>query len=338
MKLLRTALASAPLFALAGLALSASFGGGCAKASDTTSVDADQGCNEQAAAICKKLSDCDGFALQAAYGDQLTCAGQQKQACLALLQADGTSRNPNQAGDCATALRAQTCDDYVAGVPIPACAIQPGSLAGGKACIDSAQCASAYCRVTSTSVGACGLCSTNPPAKEGETCNGATPCDVGLACSGGAAPTCVGIGASGSECGPSSPCAGGSTCVFSAGDGGSSVGKCVPLGTQGSSCNVTSAPCDSSQGFACDPASKTCLPVTLAPSDQDCDNNVTLCAAGTCRASPEAGPEAGADEPRICIPTSIVGSSCDVVAGPDCMPPALCTGHTCTIKQASTCH
>jgi hypothetical protein len=27
-----------------------------------------------------------------------------------------------------------------------------------------------------------------------------------------------------------------------------------------------------------------------------------------------------------------------VLAGPDCMPPAQCTEHVCTIKQASSCH
>jgi len=334
---LRIFLASAPLFIAAGVAITVGVGGGCAKASDT-SVTTDQGCNEQATAVCKKLSDCDPFALQSLYGDETTCDGQQKQECLALLQAEGTSRTASQAGDCATALRAQSCDDYTSNTAIAACATQPGALAGGKACIDDAQCTSAYCRVTSTSPGACGLCSTNPPAKEGETCSGSTPCGVGLSCSGGATPTCVGIGTSGSECSASSPCTAGSTCIFSVGDGGSSVGSCVAQGTQGSSCDAVSAPCNSSQGFACDPASHQCASITLAPSDQGCDNDLTQCAAGTCRASPEAGPEAGADEPRICIPAATVGGECDVVAGPDCMPPALCTQHVCTIKQASSCH
>ncbi|MEO7111554.1 MAG: hypothetical protein ABI183_14030 [Polyangiaceae bacterium] len=302
----------------------------------------DQGCNEQAAAICKKINDCSPFLLQSEYGDETTCSGQQKQACLALLQADGTSRTAGGASECASALRAQSCTDYAADTPLPACAAQPGSLTGGKPCIDDSQCTSAYCRVTSTSAGACGLCANNPAAQLGATCSGSTPCDVGLTCVGGEGGTiCAGLGQSGNACSADAPCAAGLICqtATSIGDGGftTTSGTCTALGSQGTTCSATLL-CDPTQGLACDPASKQCSAVTLAPSDQICDNDLTLCSAGTCRASPEAGPEAGPDDPRICIPSSTVGGECDVNAGPDCMPPAQCTQHVCTLKQASSCH
>jgi hypothetical protein len=341
---LRTFLASAPLLVVAGISITAfSIGSeaGCAKAADT-SVSTDQGCDDQATAICKKLNDCAPFILQSEYGDQTTCAGQQKQACLALLQAAGTSRTASGASDCATALRAQSCSDYTSGVALPACAAQPGALAGGTACIDDSQCTSTYCRVVSESAGACGLCANNPAAQLGGACSGATPCATGLICVGGeGGMLCAGLGQSGDSCSSDAPCASGFLCQTqsSEGDGGviTTTGTCTALGSQGVPCS-SEAPCDPTQGLACDPGSKQCAAVTLAPAGQACDNNLTLCAGGNCLASPEAGPEAGADEPRICIPAATVGSGCDVFAGPDCMPPAQCTEHTCTIKQASSCH
>jgi hypothetical protein len=315
---------------------------GCAKATDT-SIDTDQGCDDQATAICKKINDCTPFILQSEYGDQTTCAGQQKQACLALLQATGTSRTPSGASDCATALRAQSCSDFAASVPLPACAPTPGSLSGGTACIDDSQCTSAFCRVTSSSAGACGLCANNPAAQLGAACSGSTPCDVGLTCvanEGDGGSICAGLGESGDPCSDTAPCASGFYCNQTSvvGDGGftTTAGSCTALGASGASCS--SAPCDPSQGVACDPSSHQCAAITLAPAGQECDNDLTQCAGGTCRASPEAGPEAGPDEPRICIPAATVGSGCDVLAGPDCMPPAQCTEHVCTIKQASSCH
>lgn len=331
--------------AAAVLALSASLmlsGASCAKAQDNT-VTTDDGCNQQAAAICKKLSDCDSFALQQEFGDEVTCEGQEKQQCLALLSADGTGLTPGDSADCAVALRNQSCDDFNAGVALAQCGTKPGTLAGGKACIDSSQCQSGLCKVTSSSPGACGLCATNPPAKVGEACTNATPCDLGLVCAGG---FCASGGTSGFACGPTQPCASGFTCLaptvgdggfVPTGDGGTGA-TCVALGAGGASCNASTAPCNTEQGFACDPATRTCSQISLAPSDTECDNNLTQCVGGTCRASPEAGPEAGADEPRICIPAATIGGGCDVVAGPDCMPPGVCVNRVCTIKQSSACH
>jgi hypothetical protein len=340
----RTFLALAPILSVGGVALGLTIGigsqNGCAKANDT-SVTTDQGCDDQATAICKKINDCTPFLLQSGYGDITTCAGQQKQLCEALLQADGTSRTASAASDCATALRAQSCSDYTAEKALPQCAAKPGSLVGGKACIDDSQCTSTYCRIVSSSPGACGLCADNPAAQLGGACSNATPCDIGLSCGTGGldgGSLCVGLGASGDPCSATAPCAGGYACETSFVDeGGIATGECAALGTSGASCDSTT-PCDPEQGLACDPASKQCSTVTLAPSDQTCDNDLTLCSGGTCRASPEAGPEAGPDEPRICIPAATVGGECDVIAGPDCMPPAQCISHVCTIKLASSCH
>ncbi|MGH7285181.1 MAG: hypothetical protein ACRELY_26970 [Polyangiaceae bacterium] len=324
---------SAAFFALSGVS--------CAKAQDT-SIDVDQGCNEEAASICKKLSDCAPFLLQQEFGDEVTCDGQEKQECVAILQADGTGLTSNDASDCASGLRSQSCDDYNAGTLVPACGTKPGTLAGGKACIDSSQCTSGLCKVTSSSPGACGLCSVNPPGKAGDACTSATPCDLGLTCAGG---FCASGGTAGYSCSDTQPCDEGFACIapvvgdggFTSGDGGSGA-ACVALGTAGASCNAATTPCNTEQGFACDGASHQCSQIQLAPSDSDCDNNLNQCTGGTCRASPEAGPEAGPDEPRICIPAATVGQSCDVIAGPDCMPPAVCLNKTCTIKQSSSCH
>ncbi len=336
MKLARSFFAVFPLLAAsAGLASLALSEASCAKANDS-SASVNDGCNQQAAAICRKMSDCSQFRLQAVYGDEVTCEGQQKQECLSLLQADGTSRTPDQASTCASALRQQSCDDFVANVVIDGCEAQPGALSPGKACIDNAQCDTAFCKVTSSSAGACGVCGSKMASKSGEVCNATQPCETGLVCTGG---TCGAGGTTGYACDETTPCAPNYACMGSGaiGDGGVTKATCVALGTGGASCNQATAPCAEAQGFACDPAAKTCSPITLGASDDDCDNGVFQCSGGTCRASPEAGPEAGPDEPRICIPTAIIGSSCDVVAGPDCMAPAVCINRTCTIKTSAAC-
>ena len=313
MNLVRSFFAFLPIAgAAAALASLTVSGASCAKATDTSAT-VDDGCNQQAAAICRKMNDCSPFRLQATYGDEVTCEGQQKQECLSLLQAEGTSRTPDQASTCATALRQQACDQFVAGAAIDGCEAQPGTLAAGKACIDDAQCETAFCKVTSASAGACGVCATGT-AKSGGGNTAGFPCDESTGCAPGFA--CV---------------ASGTTL-----DGGATKSTCVALGTAGASC-ATGAGCDESQGFACDPASKTCAQITLDSDGDDCDNDLFQCSGGTCRASPEAGPDASADEPRICISTAIIGSACDVVAGPDCMAPAVCINRTCTIKTSAAC-
>jgi hypothetical protein len=299
---------------------------GCSSGASGSAVTAAQACGDFADAKCQKLQSCAPFLVQRDFGDLATCAARFQLVCPSGVAENGSTAMPGAVDTCARAFEAESCSaffaDYASSDNPPACALS-GSLPFGAACADDDQCASAFCRKVVPK--GCGVCATRSP--EGGACGSSSDCEpTGLTCVGG---SCIPMAVLGAACDPTTqPCGPLLYCPIS--------GACVALLGPGGTCDPNVGPeCDSNRAIYCNLIS-ICTQTQIAAVGDPCgstaDGAVTLCAAsGFCLTG-------GVSTSGMCEAAAPEGAACDVVAGPNCMPPAACLDNVCTIFNPATCH
>lgn len=274
-----------------------------------------EACAAFATAFCAQLSSCTPFALEVAYGDEGTCASRLTLACTPAFGATGTQGTPSDMEQCAAAVTAESCDDFLDNPQPSACAV-PGAAPAGAACGANAQCATTYCKPAAGTV--CGTCTAHAGA--GGACVVDADCAATLLCNGS---TCVGPGQLGAACSTTAPCLRTLTCIG---------GKCatpVPLN------GACSAPtdCDGSHGLYCNSNTKTCQQTQIAMDGQPCGvvgSSLVACSGGASCGN-ITNKQGTCHQP----------AADNAVCGPDisCLAPAICTTTArCTLPNPSVCH
>lgn len=214
------------------------------------------------------------------------------------------------ASRCLDAFAELPCTDVFAPTTLPGCddVFVPAVPAGG-ACAGRQECIDGVCEIGASCPGTCvalggagtscsggdcqddlicymGSCEAPHPA--GGACADDVDCERGLRC--GDEGTCEPLLADGAPCANNFECAGASVC---------SNGMCGPGAAEGEACETGFTPSVTCQvGLRCDPASETCVPVSLP--GEACAANVNCpatfwCDGGTCEPLPALGePCAGA--------------------------------------------
>ncbi len=307
---------------------------------------ADSACTDVAKARCDQRAVCtNSSGITRTFGDQATCLLREKLACSTALGAKGSGNTPARVEQCATALAAEACADFLAG-NAPAACVNMGTLTDGTGCAFPGQCSSTYC--TGLANAACGVCG-QPVAAGGDCSNGGT-CARGQTCyaAPGAANmtmSCITEAAAiGASCSRAMPCAAGLSCVGPLG----MAGSCMAAGSRPDvACDPTARTgpgCDRSIGLYCNATSKTCTTITFAADGAPCglgsDGNLIDCTGGACYGSVIGGamPMMG-----TCKADAPDGAACDSANGPGCLAPARCvttagsTAGTCTLSDATKC-
>jgi hypothetical protein len=288
-----------------------------ASACSDTEAPADPGkaCDEVASAMCDRLDQCSPPQLLALYGDRTTCLARMKLVCLPLLSAPGSKTTPATALQCASDIRAGSCDLYFTHSVPTSCLGVPGTLADGAACAAGPQCESTYCQLASGS--SCGTCARRSAAAG--PCSEESGCAPGLACAGG---SCVAFGGVGSACGPKQPCRRDLLCR--AGICGKPLEAAQPCDPLRQECNMVS-------GLYCG-KSKLCSQASTAKAGEPCGlldgGGVAICTGGATCTSLSGG---------LCQAAALDGAACDDQKGPHCLAPADCVGGICRIADPTAC-
>jgi hypothetical protein len=296
---------------------------------------AELACTQNAMARCTKLMACSPAELAARWGDVATCETRLALGCRAALAAPGTAATPTGTIQCADALTASACGDFLGKSPPPACLPPMGPTAAAGTCEFSGQCASGFCGVAATSL--CGACEPEPQV--GSSC-ATVDCGPTLTCVA-ATMTCENRVALSGACGKGLPCDVGLACV---GATAVAMGTCQAAPTTvGAVCDParkTGPDCSAVAGLTCDHATKQCVTQPLAAATMPCGliNNVEVRCTGpaTCVGAMGA-------QPGTCVAPAADGAACDSATGPDCETPARCvptaagTAGTCQLPGSKTC-
>jgi hypothetical protein len=253
-------------------------------------------------------------------GDLATCKERSTLGCVSRVTATGTNQKPSQVVECARAVAALSCETYLDFERWPeACAIPPGNLSDGAACIASAQCQGGHCAISNTEP--CGVCRAT--SRAGEACGVQADCLDLMPCVNG---VCVPHPKLGEPCDAKErACVAGLVCrnLDAAGEG-----ICEKLLSVGAPCDPRSPAgeeCDYTQSYACDPVARICG-VAADPfggvgapcgSSGEC-NAVSFCRGGVCRARPRDG--------ELCT-----------VGVMECVHPARCIHGLCTVRDSAVC-
>jgi hypothetical protein len=294
------------------------------KASDLHAISPLQACAAFAKAECAQVSACTPFTLALTYGDDATCEQRAALACAPALGVVGSTLTASQIDQCAQAIAAESCEQFLDNDQPSACTYT-GSLGPGATCGTDSQCQSGYCRLGLP--GACGACATRAqagqPGVDGgrPACLTDADCVATLVCAMG---TCVAPAPAGVACGLAQPCQRTLACVN---------GKCAPPVTLGGVCTLPTD-CDGAHGAACNTNTHTCVALGMARSGDPCgviNGLLTDCVGGaTCSG-------VNATLQGTCHPPAADNAPC----GPDigCMAPAACTsGARCTLPSPTNCH
>jgi hypothetical protein len=296
-------------------------------------VTADQACSDSAKATCTRLDQCRKNGVVNAYGDLGTCISRMKANCVTALAAADTGNSPAAVEACAMAQPSGTCQDFLQGKPVPACATAQGHRSNGAPCAFNAQCQSAFCAVPRGSL--CGSCANLPVA--GDPCTDVGNCGPNLDCT--PMKVCEPFVAGGGACdGQTLVCAPGQSCVIAAMQ---AMGTCQPAGKlAGDACDPkrqTAPGCDGTLGLFCASTLK-CTAVTYVKAGAACGNMAmntvdNVCQTGTCVAG----------MPSSCVALAKEGEACDTMTGPGCMNPGRCvtsgggTAGTCALPDPTQC-
>jgi hypothetical protein len=295
-----------------------------------------QACADDAYNRCSHLQTCSPTGVLHRYGSESVCQTTFEQYCEALLAAPSTGSTPAGIETCAQAISNWSCADYVTSQNAPPeCKFSTGPIANGGPCAFPGQCQSSFCAIPPGSP--CGTCAPAPRA--GDSCAQLASCGPGFTCTTDTQ-QCEVAGGQGAPCGTGAPCRDDMACVGSVPDAGT-PGTCqADVTTQGAPC--TSPPgCYFYGGLTCDPGSKQCAPIQLAPAGQPCGlvgGQQANCLAGECEGN--SGPT-----PGTCVTYPQLGQACDIASGPICMPPGRCivgsgsgTAGTCAVPDGTACH
>jgi hypothetical protein len=282
-----------------------------------------QACAEFARAECTQVATCTPFNMTLTYGDETTCEQRAVLACMPAIGAAGSTLTRAQVEQCAQAVKAETCEQFLDNDQPSACTYT-GSLPVGAACGTDSQCNTGYCRL---GLGACGTCAVRAQAGQAAldgglpSCFTDSDCVATLVCAMG---VCVGPSPAGAACSLQQPCQRTLACIG---------GKCAAPVPVGGACTFPTD-CDGAHGAACNTNTRTCVAIATATSGQPCgivNGGLTDCVGGaTC----------GNVNPTlqgICHQTAADNAPC----GPDigCMAPAVCAaGARCTLPNPAVCH
>jgi hypothetical protein len=167
-------------------------------------------CEETAPLYCRQFFTCRPDDARFVHGTEQACAIDEAMACRILGTLPGTEALAiDHWGACNRALSTASCDGYLLGTPLSACAYLPGTRAVGQGCIDGRQCVSRYCkrlpaRMESPSPDdryLCGSCAPTPAA--GDPCLAWEDCGHELACASG---KCTALQNEGGACTLSDEC------------------------------------------------------------------------------------------------------------------------------------
>ncbi len=276
-------------------------GGGAGGTSGETRA---QACAANAVAVAAKAARCTPFFVNRVHGSESAYRARLEQFC-GVLDLPGATWPPRPFKPCGDAIAALTCDDWLVGVSVPACAA-PGQLALGAPCATGAQCQSLFCDAPA---GGCGHCVKLPGARQ--TCYLGQYCDEGTACGG--AGTCVVPASAGAACTIDADCKSALICRnFS----------CVRRGIKDDPC-VGDADCDFNRGFLCNPNSHVCVASSTGAScRENPDASLQVCSASAiCRMD------------GSCLPAAADGAACSDTTGPLCVQPATCVNNRCVFPN-----
>jgi len=287
---------------------------------DAAALTVEEGCTQEADAICSALSGCATFWVQLFYGDKTTCVSRLTFSCKNDQMVNGITRTPDEMAACAQAVKSSSCPDLVASKFPAACQVKPGTLMNGIGCGSDWQCQSTYCNTNGQTCGACG-----PRAAAGGTCTTDDGCMTGMVCASG---HCVTPGVSGASCDPmKQPCRSDLYCT--------SASTCAPHVGAGASCADSASACDLFQGVACNPFNHVCETVAVAQGGAACgivNRTLTLCVA-----LDQCG-GATLTQPGVCASPAGDGEACgESNSGHNCIAPATCVNGVCRLPSATNC-
>ena len=286
-----------------------------ASSSSGGGVTAAEACDAVAAGVCSKLTSCSPFLVQIQYGDEAACRARNVITCPANFTAPGSTTTPEIAKACGDAIATISCDDLFERNLPAECDLNPGTLSNGDACGREVQCESKYCNNAGK---ACGVCAK--VASAGDACGESDDCAKGLICAQG---KCIVRGDAGASCDAATPCKATLAC---------SGGKCATPAGAGEACDMKDNNCDNLQGLSCNTMS-VCQKIKLAEPGEVCGlvgtDYIACSNGGHCKTD---GGMMG-----TCLAAADDGEACDAVAGPKCMPQAVCTSGLCTLNDGATC-
>jgi hypothetical protein len=280
----------------------------------------DAACTASGTARCDQEQKCEPATFDNAFADMPTCISREKASCLNALAAKGTGNTPTTVQACADAYATWSCPDWFNTVTPTACKIQVGTGASGSSCSFSAQCASAFCDITTGT--SCGICA--PPPTVGTNCGGGGGCGGNsLFCDTNTHTCQTLVTTQGAFCDAGS-CGYLLGCVVPTDGGVSScqaLGQSVDAGCDGQ--QHTAPACSSGFGFACE--RKYCSVELFANAGEFCGTDrdagtFTRCGAGsTC---------AGVTGAETCVAGAADTMACDTANGVDCLSPSRCVSAT----------
>lgn len=281
-------------------------------------------CAAFARAECTQVASCTPFNLTLTYGDEATCEQRAVLACMPAIGAPGSTLDFAQVEQCAEAVKAETCEQFLDNDQPSACTYT-GAMPLGMSCGTDSQCYTGYCRLGLP--GACGACAVRAQAGMAgldggvPSCLGDSDCMATLVCALG---VCVAPSPAGAACGFAQPCVRTLACIG---------GKCANPVPVGGPCTLPTD-CDGTHGGACNTNTKTCVAIATAASGQPCgivNGGLTNCVGGaTCG-------NVNTTLQGTCHQTAADNAPC----GPDigCMAPAVCAaGARCTLPNPAACH
>jgi hypothetical protein len=279
-------------------------------------------CASYASNVCTTYNACAPDVVTYLYGSVSACETRYALLCSLVVSEPETTWTPAKQEACGSALVSAGCQAFLlapfTGGP-PACQPTAGTRANGAGCIDSAQCASAYCQHAATSF--CGTCVERGGA--GAVCDTFLDCQAGFACVSGACAAALDQGAActtgGSQCALGLYCQGG-TCQ-------------LPLELN-ANCSGAGAQCNILEGLYCNTAVNKCLRAAgYAAAGQDCgvvmgDMLEGCTAAAICNGA-------------TCTAPAADGAACNVAGHVGCTNPAVClsngTSNVCALGTPTTC-
>jgi hypothetical protein len=275
-------------------------------------------CASYASNVCSTYNSCAPDVVTYLYGSVAACETRYALLCSLIVSEPQTTWTPAKQDACGTALAGAGCDAFLLspfnGGPA-ACQPTPGPRANGAGCIDSAQCASAYCQHAATSF--CGTCVAR--GGTGAPCDTFLDCQPHYACSGGICSTAL---TQGQAC-----TTGGTQCDLGLYCQGST---CQPALELNAACSGTGAVCNPLEGLYCNTAVNKCLrAVGYAAAGQQCGVVDTDMIEGCTAAAICNG--------ATCTAPAADGAACDLTSHVGCTNPAVCLGSVCALATPDTC-
>lgn len=290
-------------------------GGGMGGLGGGSGSSAEQACTAYATALCNRVDVCIPYGTKAFSGDVATCISRYKLSCIHALGVPTTGATPSKLNACAATLGTASCASIREGT---AGCQYAGTQAAGTGCGSNSQCASAYCKYTTSP--SCGVCANR--VSNGGTCGSPADCIDGSTCVSG---VCRAKGAAGASCGSTAPCGDGLFCAS---------GQCAPAGTTaGAPCDFFDIDsCDYLSGLFCN-SQDVCSVILLADAGKQCgisNTSVVFCSYnGTCQGTSTAG---------TCVAVVADGQPCNATQGRNCHDPAICLNGVCTVVDPKTCN